>query len=170
MLVFPLSLHSSGETDSFWKYISNSDHVETSNRFAALETLQSNMGINVASENIKGECSQRKSWLLRSEAIQTTCLRRILKIHRSREISYMERLQGPDQVNGDNQNNARWEISRRNNTEYQKNKINELDTDRSRVLEFLKGNKWIQEVLPSISFSGRFLLLVIFVLLKIWWM
>jgi hypothetical protein len=99
------------------------------------ENLDENFDINRGWESIRGniktpskdsigyyESKQHKPWF-----------DDVLKITKSEEAVKLQQLQNPNQMNGDNMNNVRYETSRifwNNNKEYLKDKINELELKR----------------------------------------
>jgi hypothetical protein len=110
-------------------------HVEVSNRFAALEDLDTEMEINSASETIRKnikisakeslgyfEFKKHKPWFDERSS----------KLLDQRKQAKLQWLQHPSEINGDNLKNVRREGSRhfRNKKrEYLKDKINELVTN-----------------------------------------
>jgi hypothetical protein len=109
--------------------------VEVSNRFAALEHLDSEVDINSAWETIRGnikisareslgyfELNKHKPWF------EDGCS----KLLDQRKQAKLQWLQDPSQINGDNLNYVRREASRHfknKKRKYLKDKINELVTD-----------------------------------------
>jgi hypothetical protein len=71
-----------------------------------------------------------------------------LKLLDQRKQAKLQWLQDPSEITGDNLNNVRCEASRhfRNKKrEYLKDKINYLETNRTRISETFKRNKLIEE-------------------------
>jgi hypothetical protein len=111
-------------------------HVEVSNRFAALQDLDTDVEVNSSweriPENIKISAKESLGYYeLRTHKpwFDGGCS----KLLDQRKQAKLQRLQNPSEVNGDNLNNVRREVSRhfRNKKrEYLKDKINELATNR----------------------------------------
>ncbi|PNF26485.1 hypothetical protein B7P43_G14322 [Cryptotermes secundus] len=109
--------------------------VEISNRFAALENLETEVDVNKAWETVRKnikmsakeslgyyEPKKHKSWFVEGCS----------KLLDQRKQAKLQRLQDPREINGDNLNNIRREASRhfRNKKgEYLKDKIDELATN-----------------------------------------
>jgi hypothetical protein len=123
--------------------------VETLNRFAALKNLDSKVDINSAMETVRENIQ-----ISAKESLGYYEFKRFKPLFDERcpELLYemkeakLQRLQQPSEINGDNPNNVRHEVSRhfRNKRrEYQKTKLMSLQrTVRPRTLEiFIERNK-----------------------------
>jgi hypothetical protein len=119
--------------------------VEVSNRFAALEDLDTEVGINSAWETIREnikisaieslgyfELKKHKSWF------DEGCS----KLLNQRKQAKLQLLQDPSEIYGDNLNNVRREASRRfrnKKREYLKDKIIELATNSKNIRDLYRG-------------------------------
>jgi hypothetical protein len=121
--------------------------VEISNRFAALEDLDTEVEINSAWETIREnikmsakeslghfELKKHKPWVQRS----------MLKIIKSMKQAKLQWLQDPSEINGDNLNNVRCEAStyfRNKKWECLKDKINELlkNSKNKNIIDLYRG-------------------------------
>jgi hypothetical protein len=110
--------------------------VEISNRFAALEDLDAEVEINSAWETIRvtTEISAKDSLGYVQLKKYKPCFdEECSKLLDQRKQAKLQWLQDPSEINGDNLNNVKREASRhfRNKkSEYLKDKINELPTDK----------------------------------------
>jgi hypothetical protein len=108
--------------------------VQISNRFAASENLDTEVGVNIAGETIRENINISPKESLRYYELKKNKPRfdeGCSKLLDQRKHARLQWLQDPSEVNGDNLNNIRQETSRnfRNKKrEYLKEKIDDLAT------------------------------------------